>query len=62
MKNLPAARAHQLGADDPDYAIRDLYNAIARKETVAWKFFIQVMSLEQANNCAFNPFDLTKVQ
>ena len=27
-KNLTAEKAHQLTADNPDYAIRDLYNAI----------------------------------
>jgi catalase len=59
---LTAARAHQLTADDPDYAIRDLYDAIANGKPPAWKFYIQVMTMAQADACLFNPFDLTKVR
>ena len=34
IRNLPAERAGQLASSDPDYAIRDLYNAIATKVSV----------------------------
>jgi len=46
---------------DPDYAIRDLYNAIADKDFPSWTMFIQVMTFDQAEKFEFNPFDLTKV-
>ena len=62
IRNLDVARAHQLTADDPDYATRDFYNAIAKKEFPSWLLKIQVMTFEQAEKFRFNPFDLTKVQ
>jgi len=61
VKNLTAARATQLAGTDPDYATRDLYNAIARGQFPSWTFYIQVMTFEQAETFPWNPFDLTKV-
>lgn len=61
IKNLPAAEADRLTAADPDYAIRDLFNAIDSGNYPSWTFYIQVMTVDQANKCAFNPFDVTKV-
>ncbi|XP_018320827.1 catalase-like [Agrilus planipennis] len=61
LRNLTAARARQLEAQDPDYAIRDLYNAIASNNYPSWTLYIQVMTDEQARNSSFNPFDDTKV-
>ncbi len=40
---------------------RDLYDSIEKGDFPRWKMFIQVMTEEEANNCSFNPFDLTKV-
>jgi len=61
IKNLSAEQAEKLSGSDPDYAIRDLYNAIARGDYPSWTLHIQVMTYEQAEKCSFNPFDLTKV-
>ncbi|KAL3110110.1 hypothetical protein niasHT_015713 [Heterodera trifolii] len=61
IKNLTAEKALQLAAEDPDYAIRDLYNAIASGDFPQWDFFIQVMTFEEASRFRWNPFDLTKV-
>uniref|UniRef100_A0A914HW77 Catalase core domain-containing protein n=1 Tax=Globodera rostochiensis TaxID=31243 RepID=A0A914HW77_GLORO len=61
IKNLSAEKALQLSAEDPDYAIRDLYNAIASGDFPQWDFFIQVMTFEEASHFRWNPFDLTKV-
>ncbi|KAL6431868.1 hypothetical protein ACFW04_007372 [Cataglyphis niger] len=41
IKNLFAEKAADLSASDPDYSIRDLYNAIARKQYPSWTFYIQ---------------------
>jgi catalase len=60
-KTLSAAEAHRLSADDPDYALRDLFNAIAKGDFPTWKLSIQVMTLEEANKVEFNPFDVTKI-
>lgn len=61
IKNLSGDRAAELSLEDPDYAIRDLYNAIANGNPPSWSLYIQVMTFEQAENFRFNPFDLTKV-
>ena len=59
--NLPVDKAHELTASDPDYALRDLYNAIANGKFPSWTLQIQIMTFEQARTFKFNPFDLTKV-
>jgi catalase len=48
-------------ADDPDYSLRDLYNAIENKDYPSWTLNVQIMTFEQAKTFKFNPFDLTKV-
>ncbi|KAM4617527.1 catalase-like [Discoglossus pictus] len=61
IKNLTLEEANQLVVSDPDYGIRDLFQAIAKKKFPSWTVYIQVMTFEDAENCPFNPFDLTKV-
>lgn len=61
VRNLPAAEADRLASADPDYSIRDLYNAIASNDFPSWTLYIQVMDFAAAEQCPFNPFDLTKV-
>uniref|UniRef100_R4GCJ7 Catalase n=1 Tax=Anolis carolinensis TaxID=28377 RepID=R4GCJ7_ANOCA len=61
IKNLTVEEAEKLASKDPDYSLRDLYNAIANGDYPSWSFYIQVMTFEQAENFPFNPFDVTKV-
>jgi catalase len=61
IKNLPAAEADRIASTDPDYAIRDLYSAIAKGDSPSWTVYIQVMTFQEAESAAFNPFDVTKV-
>ncbi|KAF7721677.1 hypothetical protein EC973_004298 [Apophysomyces ossiformis] len=61
IKNLSAAQAKQLASEDPDYATRDLFNAIERREHPSWTVYIQVMDPKDARSYRFNPFDVTKV-
>ena len=61
IKNLSADRAGQLAGSDPDYAIRDLDNAIETGNFPSWTAYIQVMTFEEAERWEFNPFDVTKV-
>lgn len=61
IKNMPVDKADILAGKDPDYAIRDLYNAIAKGDFPSWTLNIQVMTFEQAEKFRWNPFDLTKV-
>lgn len=60
IKNLTPAEANQLAGSDPDYAQRDLLQAIERGEYPAWRVCVQVMTEQQAETLSFNPFDLTK--
>ena len=61
IKNLPPARARELAGTDPDYAQRDLFEAIERKEFPRWAMSIQVMPEAEAARSQVNPFDVTKV-
>ncbi|XP_052241310.1 catalase-like [Dreissena polymorpha] len=61
IRNLSAEKAAQLAGSEPDYAIRDLYNAIAEGNYPSWSLKIQVMTFEEAEKFRWNPFDLTKV-
>lgn len=61
IKNLTSEKASALAGTDPDYAIRDLFEAIERKEFPKWRFCLQIMPEKEAETYRFNPFDLTKV-
>ncbi|GLH12936.1 hypothetical protein R5R35_000682 [Gryllus longicercus] len=61
IKNLPVSRANELSGSDPDYSIRDLYNAIATGDFPSWTMYLQVMTFQQAETYRWNPFDVTKV-
>lgn len=61
IKNLMSEEADHLSGANPDYAIQDLYNAIANGNFPSWTLYIQVMTFEAAEKFRWNPFDLTKV-
>lgn len=61
IKNLPVDVADKLASSDPDYSLRDLYNAIERSDFPSWTMYIQVMTYSEAEKHPWNPFDLTKV-
>jgi len=61
IQTFTRQEADKMAMEDPDYAIRDLYNAISEKKFPTWTMFIQVMTFKQAESWYFNPFDLTKV-
>jgi catalase len=65
IKNLSAAEAVRLAGTDPDYAQRDLFNAIARGDFPRWSVEMQVMSDAQRaaweDRTGWDAFDLTKV-
>ncbi|MBO9666696.1 MAG: catalase [Bdellovibrio sp.] len=61
IKNLPADKAQALAGSDPDYAGRDLFEAVERKDFPRWALKIQVMPEADAATYKVNPFDLTKV-
>lgn len=61
IKNLSASKANQLSGENPDYSIEDLYNAIQGGDFPSWTLHLQIMTLEEAEQHRFNPFDVTKV-
>jgi catalase len=61
IKNLTAEQADELAGTDPDYATRDLYEAIERGDFPKWRVCVQVMPEAEAETYHIHPFDLTKV-
>ena len=65
IQNLSAAEAQRLAGVDPDYAQRDLFNAIATGNFPRWSVEIQVMDDAQRAaweaKTGWDAFDLTKV-
>jgi catalase len=65
VRNLSAAEATRLAGADPDYAQRDLFNAIASGDFPRWSVEVQVMNEEQRAaweaKTGWDAFDLTKV-
>jgi len=61
IENFTDAEAKAMVSEDPDFHIRDLYNAIKRGDHPSWKVNVQIMPFEEAADYRFNPFDLTKV-
>jgi catalase len=60
IKNFVNDEAVKMKGEDPDFAQRDLVNAIDSGNFPRWFLKIQVMTQDQAKNYQFNPFDLTK--
>jgi catalase len=61
IKNFTDEEAAAIKGTDPDFAQRDLVQAIDKKDFPQWAVKIQVMTDAQAQAFPFNPFDLTKV-
>jgi len=65
IKNLSAAEAQRLAGVDPDYAQRDLFNAIVTGHFPRWEVRIQVATAAELEaweaRTGWNPFDVTKV-
>jgi len=60
IRNLPREEATELAGKDPDYAQRDLFNAIKNGEFPKWRVCVQIMPEKEAETYHINPFDLTK--
>ena len=61
IKNLTDQEAEAIIAKDRESHQRDLFESIEKGDFPKWKFQIQLMTEEQADNYRINPFDLTKV-
>ncbi|XP_056639845.1 catalase-like isoform X2 [Diorhabda sublineata] len=58
---LKSDKAEKLAGSDPDYLIRDLYNAIESGKYPSWNMYVQIMTVEQAAKSTYDPFDDSKV-
>jgi catalase len=61
IENFTGEEADRMRGVDPDYATRDLYEAIKRGDHPSWRLEVQIMTPEQAKEYRFDPFDITKV-
>jgi catalase len=61
IKTFTGVSAEEMRGKDPDYAQRDLFNAIAKRDFPKWKVSVQIMPEKDAETYHLNPFDLTKV-
>ncbi|KAJ5986651.1 Catalase mono-functional heme-containing [Penicillium sp. IBT 35674x] len=61
VKNFTQEEATKIAGEDPDYMIRDMFEAIEREEYPSWDVFVQVMDPSEAENYKWNIFDMTKV-
>src|ERR1700727_2342816 len=61
VETFTDSEAKALVADQPDFHIRDLYDAIAAGDAPEWRLEMQIMPFADAADYRFNPFDLTKV-
>jgi catalase len=61
VDHLTEAEGHEIGGQDPDHHIKDLYGAIKSGDHPSWTLYMQVMPFADAADYRFNPFDLTKV-
>jgi catalase len=61
VKCLAGEEAARIAGEDPDYAGRDLFDSIERKDFPRWNLKIQIMPEEDADTYNVNPFDLTKI-
>ncbi|WP_145699689.1 catalase, partial [Bacillus paralicheniformis] len=61
IKNLTEEVGTKIAGENPDYHTQDLYEAIEKGDFPAWKLYVQIMPLEDADTYRFDPFDVTKV-
>src|ERR1700733_15190722 len=61
IKNFTREGADDMRGQDPDYAQRDLFEAIKNGNFPKWRVCLQIMPEKDAETYGINPFDLTKV-
>ncbi|EKG21351.1 Catalase, partial [Macrophomina phaseolina MS6] len=60
VTNLSADEALRLAGEEPDYHVKDLYDAINRGDYPVWTLYLQIMDPKDAETYRWNVFDMTK--
>ncbi|KAK9373932.1 catalase-like domain-containing protein [Lipomyces chichibuensis] len=61
IKNFENDEAIKVAGENPDFATKDLFDAIEKHEYPSWTAYVQTMTPEQAEKFKYSIFDLTKV-
>lgn len=60
-KTMKSEDAVRLAGEEPDYHVKDLYNAIEKGDFPTWTMYLQVMDPKEAETYRWNIFDATKI-
>ncbi|CAG8970939.1 hypothetical protein HYALB_00000919 [Hymenoscyphus albidus] len=60
-RNFSGAEATKVAGEAPDYNVKDLFEAIEKKNLPTWTAYLQVMEPKDAETYRWNIFDMTKV-
>ena len=61
IKNFTGEEGSRIAGEDPDYHVRDMFNAIAQGNYPSWIVNIQVMDPKDAETVPYDIFDDTKI-
>ena len=61
IKNFTSEEAAKMNSDNPDFATKDLFDAIEKGENVSWTAQVQIMPEADAEKYKWNVLDVTKV-
>lgn len=60
-KYLTSEESIYISGNNPDYAIKDLYNAIENGDYPSWIVYVQSLTLEDVEKADFDVFDVTRI-
>jgi catalase len=60
-QTLEAAEAVRLAGVEPDYHVKDMYNAIEKGDFPTWTMYLQIMDPKEAETYRWNIFDATMI-
>lgn len=60
IRNLTSTEGIRLSGREPDYATRDLYNAIENGRFPSWSAAVQILTLDDVENAPFDVFDTSR--
>lgn len=61
IENMTGPEAKKMCGEDPDHAVRDLFEHLKSGKTAAWSVEVQIMPEADAATYRYDPFDVTQV-